>query len=404
MLAVQRGFACKEVQTFTLRKADLKKPIGECLESPNFAVPNSGGLKWSIDVYPTGETDECKGYISVFINVNKPVKSKCRCTVNGSSIEGSFAYEFSYSDPPLNFGWEKFASHKSLYSFFHMNKLTFTCIIELNIATPRDVLVPHGFQFYRHVPPDFEFVIGSEQVPAHKNFLLLISPVLKAMLSDDTAESKPSKIHITEFTLEAVKCAIDFCYGRELGDLSIKTAVSVLRFCDQYFMAAVAEELGKLSLFDLTIDSFCEIARYAHECHKKDLLDECCYFFKGHHGDIKAKPEFVDLPPILVVDVLKKAFDLKTEFDVLDHAHRNGISFVVDYLEESLVEAISLDNFCPAVRYAWKCSRDSLKNACAQFLINNREEVTDSKDFLDLSADVVRSILKVAHEMKRKIV
>uniref|UniRef100_A0A7E4UPF5 BTB domain-containing protein n=1 Tax=Panagrellus redivivus TaxID=6233 RepID=A0A7E4UPF5_PANRE len=398
MLAVHPAFAFKDVKYFTLRRATLtRKAVGEFLESPKFDVPNSGGLKWWICVYPAGNTEAVKGHVSVFICVNKAVKTKCKCIIDGSSIQDAFTH--SYSEPD-GCGWPGYASHESLASVFDKGKLTFTCILEFDIVKQRDASVPRVFQLFRHVSPDFDLVVDSNQVPAHKNFLSLISPVFEAMLSHDTAESKSNRMVITDFSFDTVKTAVDFCYGRELEDLSLGTAVNILRFCDKYFITVVIEEIESLPLFDLTTDTFCKIIRYAYDCERKSLLDKCYDFFKGRHGDIKAKDDFVNLPLVLVVNVLKKALHLETEYDVLSYAHKSGIYFVLEYLEKPLIESMSMDDFCPAVRYAWKCLRDSMKNACAQFLINNREEVTDSKDFLDLPAEIIHFILRASYDIK----
>uniref|UniRef100_A0A7E4UQC3 BTB domain-containing protein n=2 Tax=Panagrellus redivivus TaxID=6233 RepID=A0A7E4UQC3_PANRE len=405
MLTVHPDFDIKDVKSFSLRLASWKNyDVDAYLESPKFKVSGSGGLKWWIRVYPAGCTDADKGYVGVFIYVNKPVMSKCKCISNHPSIQKSFTY--SYDDTSRGYGWADYVSHKSFGSISgkrKAKKFTITCILEFDIDKQHDASVPRVYQLFRHESPDFELVVDSNRVPAHKNFLSLISPVFKAMLSSDIAESKPNEVKITDFSFDTVKAAIDFCYGRELEDLSLGTAVNILRFCHKYSITAAIEEIEKLSLFDLTTDSFCKIVRYAYDCRKIKLLDKCCEFFKGHQDGIKAKAEFVDFPLILVVDVLKKAFTLKTLFDVLDHALQNGIGFIVNDLEDFIGAIITFDTFCLAVRYAWKWSRDRFKKVCAKYLINNREQVTDSQDFLNLPAEVVLSILKVAHEGKRRI-
>uniref|UniRef100_A0A7E4W2X5 BTB domain-containing protein n=1 Tax=Panagrellus redivivus TaxID=6233 RepID=A0A7E4W2X5_PANRE len=399
MSTSQTIITIKQSVTFTLYQTDMTaKKIGEKLETPKCTVPCSDGLQWWIRWYSAGDRESANGHVSVFLMVNKPVKATFTFAVDGSSISWTTTYEIQNS--PLGFGRYRYASHEQLRPLFRDGKLTITCIVEFDVPVPT-FFVPRVFQLFDHIPMDVEFVMGSERVPAHKNFLTMLSPSFQAMFTHNTAESKSGKIKIVEFDFATVKAAIDICYGREPANLPVETVVGILRFCDMYFITAVINELEKLPLLNPLIPTFCTIVHYAYDCNKDSLLTDCYNFFKNHQDEIKAIKQFADLPPALIVDVLKSAFGLKTDFDVLRHAHKNGLEIVVIHLEKPLLNSLTIDNFCDTVCYAWDCSREELQQACAKFLNENRDEVLDLRAFYNLAFDVVGKVLKATYVLKQ---
>uniref|UniRef100_A0A7E4UVX1 BTB domain-containing protein n=1 Tax=Panagrellus redivivus TaxID=6233 RepID=A0A7E4UVX1_PANRE len=390
----------KDSTTLTLTKADLTgKKVGDRILTPKRNVPYSDGLQWWIRWYPAGKTKDAKDYVSVVMWVNKSVKTNLTVAVDGSSINETT--KCSFQGPSKSYGWPKYASHEQLHPLFRDGKLTITCNVEFDIVPPI-FSIPRNFQMFESVPMDVDFVIGSERVPAHKSFLALISPVLQAMFKHNSAELKSGEIKITEFDFETVKTAIDICYGREFETLSVETIVGILRFCDKYFITPVVKELERQPLLHPSVDNFFTVINYAYDCNKDALMAECYNFFKINQNEIKAKEKFAELPLTLVITVLKSAFDLKTDYDVLCHAHNNGIDFVVSHLEESLIKPINLDNFCAVVTYAWNCSRKDLQHMCAKFLNEHRDEVMDLEVIHNLPSDVFASVLKASYALKRR--
>uniref|UniRef100_A0A7E4V4N0 BTB domain-containing protein n=1 Tax=Panagrellus redivivus TaxID=6233 RepID=A0A7E4V4N0_PANRE len=398
MTAIKDVLTVKDSDTFTLNEADLTgKKQSEFLYTTKRDIPRSDGLQWWSAWCPAGDRDTAKGYVSVFLHVNKPAKTKYTFTVDGSLISYTTTYEFLDSE---GFGWSQFASHKKLRPLFRDGKLNITCSVEFDVKVPFTSFVPHVFQLFDHIPTDMELIVGSERMPCHKNFISMISPVFHAMFSHDTAESNSSQVEITDFDYETVKAAVDLCYGRQLENPSIDTIVAILRFADKYIITAVTNGFERLPLANLSVETFCTVAHYAYDCNKDALLAECSKFFKNHQAEIKETEKFVKLPLAFVVDVIKAAFDLKTDFDVLRHAHKNGIAFVVEHLEQQYLTRITVKNFCTVVDYAWECSRDELKNRCAKFFNDNTMEVMNLKDFHNLPAETVRQVLEVSYTLK----
>uniref|UniRef100_A0A7E5A099 BTB domain-containing protein n=1 Tax=Panagrellus redivivus TaxID=6233 RepID=A0A7E5A099_PANRE len=130
----------KDSVTFTLNEADLTgKKVGEGLLTPKRDIPYSDGLQYGIEWYPAGYKDAYKDHVSVYLEVNKPIKATFMFTVNGSSISKTYTYEFAYSED--NYGFGDFASHEELRPLFRDGKLTITCsIFDIKPAKPANTI------------------------------------------------------------------------------------------------------------------------------------------------------------------------------------------------------------------------------------------------------------------------
>uniref|UniRef100_A0A7E4UV79 BTB domain-containing protein n=1 Tax=Panagrellus redivivus TaxID=6233 RepID=A0A7E4UV79_PANRE len=386
----------KDSTTFTLRESFLTG----MKDGPHILTPKRSisidGLQWWIDYQSSFCLDSGKEYLSMYLCVNQAVKATYTFAVDGSSISRKLTHEFTKPD---DWGYPCFASHEQLRPIFRNGKLTITCKVEFEVMEPV-ISVPRVCQLFEHVPTDVELVIGSDRVPVHKNFITMISPVFQAMITHNTTESESGEIEITEFDFATVKAAIDICYGRESPKMPIEAVIGILCFCDRYVITAVINELEKLILFKLSVENFCTIVEYAYDCNKESLLTACHNYFKTNQKKIKVTKQFAKLPPRLVRAVLKAAFGLKTDYDVLRHAHKNGMEFVMTYLEQFLINSMTMDHFCTAVNFAWGYSRQDLKKACVKYFNDNRDEVLSLNTFYMLHSQTIGNLMKTSYFAK----
>uniref|UniRef100_A0A7E4W3Y8 BTB domain-containing protein n=1 Tax=Panagrellus redivivus TaxID=6233 RepID=A0A7E4W3Y8_PANRE len=391
----------KDSATFTLNEADLTgKKVGELIETPKRAVPCSDGLQWWIDYRPAGWNESYKGHVSVYLFVNKPVTAKCTFAVGSSSISKEFTYEFN--EPPFGTGYCQYASHEELRPLFRDGKVTITGSVEFTSSVQSIPVAPAVYKALEYTPPDFDLVVGSNRIQVHKNFISLISTVYFAMFKTNCfRESESEETVITDFNFNIVKTAIDYSYGRELKLLSAETYVGVLRFADKMDMKKIIADWENLIPSNLSKATFCDFLQYAYDFEKHALMDECYKYFKTNQSELKLLKRFAKLPPILVVKVLKAAFELKSDDQVARHARIYGINFIRDYLETCFINAMSVENFHTTARYAWEFSQESLQKACAQFLNDNRDMVTTDDAFLNLPPETVCSVLQYSAKRKR---
>uniref|UniRef100_A0A7E4UUQ4 BTB domain-containing protein n=1 Tax=Panagrellus redivivus TaxID=6233 RepID=A0A7E4UUQ4_PANRE len=385
----------KDCVTFKVLKSDLtEKKVEEYMETPERCIPCSDNLMWLIRYYPTGRRLDSIKTFCVYLKAQQITDAKMRVGVDGSGTNLR-ASEL----PNPSGGWIQYISvrHEHLKQWFKNDKLTITCRVELDITVPLTMHVkPHIFESCEHVPTDFELVVGSNRLPVHKSFLSMISPVFHAMFLHETAENRSEVVEITDIDFGTVKAAIDFCYGRRFQNPTVESVVDVLRFADKYNIKTITNPLEKIPLTSMSIDNFCAIVHYAYDCSKEALFTECSNFYKRHENDIKKVEKFGKLPPQLITELLKGAFNLNTNFDVLRHAHKTGLMFVVTYLEQSLLDSLTLEGFCSTVKYAWEYSRNDLKNVCAKFLNKHRLEITTKNEFFDLPGEIVLAVSKLS--------
>uniref|UniRef100_A0A7E4ZRG4 BTB domain-containing protein n=1 Tax=Panagrellus redivivus TaxID=6233 RepID=A0A7E4ZRG4_PANRE len=388
----------KDSTTLTLNEADLTgKKIGDGLRTTILNIPGTDGGKWWIEYFPAGYRSLAKAHVSAYNCSNMPAKAKFAFGVDGSSINKTSTYE--YSDTRRGVGWSQFASHEELRPLFRDGKLTITCNVEFFFEAPFTYSPPRLFRCCEHVPTDFELVMGTDRLQVHRNLLSLMSPVFHAILSHDTSESPSGEIEITDFDFNTVKAAVDYCYGRDIEN-SVDLYIQILRFALKYGIKDIASQLESIPLCNLSPETFCSIALYAYDFSKNELLTKCSAFFKINHDKIKGVKKFAELPPEFVVHLLRNAFNLKTDFDVLRYACKNGIDFIVDHMERPYIEKLTSNNLCSAVNYAWECSRGELKKTCAVFVNNNHDKVMTLKLDDQLSNDHFCGLLNLAYGLK----
>uniref|UniRef100_A0A7E5A0H7 BTB domain-containing protein n=1 Tax=Panagrellus redivivus TaxID=6233 RepID=A0A7E5A0H7_PANRE len=386
-----------DTATFTLNESDLTgKKVGQPIQTLKRDIVCSDGLKWWILYYPAGKKNESAKYVSVYLHVNKTVFTKYAIHVNGQHLRSRCAHHMSGN---TGHGCRRFASHEKLRRIFVDGRLSITCNVEFDVTVPFSFLIPRLMRHTDRISADFEIVVGLDRLKVHKSLLSLISPVFNAMLSHDTAEAKSGKVDIKDFDFETVKAAIDFCYGREPENLCVDTIVGILRFADKYDIQAVTEELSKIPLTNLAPETFATIAHFAYNCSKHKLFKGCCDYFKDHQSQIVKTEKFAALAPSFVAHLLKKAFGLETQFDVLRHANANGILFILDPLEGPIIESLSLDTFCNVVEYAWGCSRENLKTVCGKYFNDNQADILKLKETFDLPPNIVYEVLKKGYDV-----
>uniref|UniRef100_A0A7E4V3R1 BTB domain-containing protein n=1 Tax=Panagrellus redivivus TaxID=6233 RepID=A0A7E4V3R1_PANRE len=336
MSVTKAVLAVKDSITFTLNEADLTgKKVGEELKTLARDVPCTNGPQWWIRYYPAGGVEDSKAHLSVFLMVNKTISSRFSFKVQDSSIETDM-YAFNLTES-VQCGCTKFASHEALRPLFVDGKLLITCDVEFDVSVPFTFLSPRLAQHCGHVPTDFQLIVGSNQLQVHKSLLSLVSPVFHAMFSHDTDESRSGEVKIKDFDFDTVQTTIDFCYGKEMETPSVETVISMLRFADKYDIKVVTNLLKPIPRQSLSNETFHTVVHYADKCCDDELFEDCCDLFFENQSDIVATEKFKMLPPPTVTRLLKDTFDLETQFDVIRHAHANGMDFILAFLEQPII-------------------------------------------------------------------
>uniref|UniRef100_A0A7E4ZU98 BTB domain-containing protein n=1 Tax=Panagrellus redivivus TaxID=6233 RepID=A0A7E4ZU98_PANRE len=184
-----------------------------------------------------------------------------------------------------------------------------------SVRTPKDedffdlgkITTKGIFQDMDHYPTDTELVVDGQSIKVHRHFLCMLSPVFQAFFSHDTRESMTGIIEIKDFKLPVVQLVVDYCYGRDVGNMPVADVIGILRFADKYDIKSVTNKLESYPSASLTIHKFCVVARYAWDLNKEDLKEDCCRFYRRKHAKLTLTRDFADLPMNVREDLLRCA-------------------------------------------------------------------------------------------------
>uniref|UniRef100_A0A7E4USF9 BTB domain-containing protein n=1 Tax=Panagrellus redivivus TaxID=6233 RepID=A0A7E4USF9_PANRE len=389
----------KDVTCLTITEEALKKNVGVRIDWPTRAIPYTADITWKVGVYPAGSEASFADHVSLAVFVHNPSRYTVRCCFELDGTSYHKAIETFQHSCWVNL--DNFASHQALRPYLINGRFKLTCTFLIRTTVNYMPKVPRLFQGCKHMPTDFKLVVGSNEVDVHKSYLALISPVFHAMFSHDTTENQLEKSVITDLDFDVVDAGIDYIYGRGIcsSNITMKTVVGILRFADKYDIKGVTYQLEPLCV--ISVETFSAIVHYAYDCSKESLLADCINFLKTHSNRINRIHKLVDLPPKTLLYLLQSAFELKTHCEVYQFAKKNGIISIIDVIEQPLITKMTLDNFCFAVTYAWECSRDKLKNACAAFLNGNRTDTMSLEEFHTLPTEAIREVLELANELRK---
>ncbi len=88
------------------------------------------------------------------------------------------------------------------------------CVISL---TEPLIRTPLNQMLYDQITSDMTIMVVSARIPAHKVFLVMVSPVFKAMFTSQMSESTSNELVISDFSEEVVRSLLRCIYG-SVGD------------------------------------------------------------------------------------------------------------------------------------------------------------------------------------------
>lgn len=158
---------------------------------------------------------------------------------------------------------------------------------------------------------DIALVVGTHTVKAHKFILETRSPVLSAMLNNDTTERKSNKIVINDFSFDVVCGLVEFLYTDECGNLHGKPE-ELLKISDKYSVEGLKLKAANELLRTLDIDNALDLLVMFDQYTVKELKDGLIKFVivnrkKLFKTDDAAK-RFKEENPQLSAEIFEKYF------------------------------------------------------------------------------------------------
>ena len=269
-----------------------KKP-GEVLVSPPSHAEGDEEVKWDLEVYPSGVTDNSKGHISAFLRLRNCPTSRHPIVASFSLIlfdeeekkvltQGKFevkSHTFIPGPSAGTLGWSKMAKQADVLksSFFsliceveYVAAMTSTLVLtrQLMVSTTEEAnssLTQDLEQFFiNRSDTDICFVIDGKEIQAHKAILSARSPVIAAMLKSGMREAAENRIEIEDIAPDIFEALLRFIYTdrvdltkidtRDLLAAANKYLLPLLKFqCQQYLSERIENEncVELLALADL---------------------------------------------------------------------------------------------------------------------------------------------------------
>uniref|UniRef100_A0A914W4P9 BTB domain-containing protein n=1 Tax=Plectus sambesii TaxID=2011161 RepID=A0A914W4P9_9BILA len=328
--------------------------IGEFLESSPFGSAN-GQYKFRLKLFPCGKDEDCRGYLSLFLQIQKCPTAKLRFRVNFyiETTEGPRGCALNRNVVTINKGGIVTAS-----KFFSMETLkgrtsrflpddTLTVGVELTVfgeqnsreIQPDEIgeacslsgangqpLIPDHSLSPRDLPvgsigrdmgslldskehADITLVIGRRTFRCHKAILSARSPVFAAMWGhQENQEVQTGEANLEDVTSEAVSAMLEFIYTDRCSEIATR-AGEILAAADKYCLDRLKSMCEQALIKELTPSNLCDRLRLADAYGAKKLRRRALLVFQRNKTLVLDSREWMDLEqecPQLAAGVLKE--------------------------------------------------------------------------------------------------
>uniref|UniRef100_A0A0K0EWN4 Speckle-type POZ protein-like (inferred by orthology to a human protein) n=1 Tax=Strongyloides venezuelensis TaxID=75913 RepID=A0A0K0EWN4_STRVS len=283
------------IQNFSLRP----EKTGEKIISPTFVVGSKERSEWCLHIYPNGQDEDSKEFISVYLTLLKPDKAKAKyrfSILNNKQREKNvkFVSESENFVKDIGLGFSQFVKKDFLLersnSLLFNDKLTIQCEAEifelesenrnypetlLNIPIPpwkssldyENLYDPSSFY-------DCVIKVEDKEFKVHKTVLAARSSVFHDIFTSASDESQIYEIKIKDFNVEVVEKMLKYIYTGEVSDIQ--------NMANQMFEIANKYELDRLK--SISEQSMCNslntdnvLERFAlSDKYPTERLKECC--------------------------------------------------------------------------------------------------------------------------------
>uniref|UniRef100_A0A915B6Y3 BTB domain-containing protein n=2 Tax=Ascarididae TaxID=6250 RepID=A0A915B6Y3_PARUN len=326
---------------------------GEFLESNTFGSTN-GEYKFRLKLFPSGKDEECRGYLSLFLQIIKCPSPKLRFRVNFyiDATDGPRGCALNKNVVTINRGGivtaSKFFSTETLKSrlsrFLPDDVLTVgveltvygeqsSCEIEPDedsyvsadgtVHAPRSTcsfgddspnfVAPFGRDLGQLLDSsdfsDFALQVGRRTFRCHKAILSARSPFFQAMFRNQSnQENVAGEATLEDVTPEAVSAILEYIYKDSCSDLA-NHPMEIMAAADRFCLDRLKLQCQEVLVRDMTVANVCERLRAADLYGAPKLKKKALSIFQRNRQAILESREWNDLEtdcPSLAASVLKQ--------------------------------------------------------------------------------------------------
>jgi len=314
-----------------------KKP-GEKLISPVFHAVADEEVKWSIQVYPNGYTDEEKDYISMYLHLTKcpsttsSIVAKCSCTLQDEESQMNFhkvnlifnsnTFTCINGTAPQGWGWPKVIKQADVLK---RNVFSITCKLEYwdPITATNTTVLPNSSiplsseesslnqdlekLFTNRSGTDVCFIVDGKEIQAHKAILSARSPVFAAMLESGMKETVSNRVEIKDIAPDIFKALLRSIYTDRV-DLTKVDTKDLLAAANKYLLPLLKFQCQIHLAGNITKGSCVELLVLADLHNAVHLKKSTVSFIRANRTEVMKIESWKNLKqsrPDLAFDVLE---------------------------------------------------------------------------------------------------
>ena len=300
------------IEEFHLRQ---EKP-GEPIFGPSFNVAGQNVTGY-LSIYPRGENDDVKDYISLYLNLNNKDDDVRARVIFSLFLDGNKIKTDTFDEVYIIYeknsdscwGLPDFLEH-SLLNYkkednlqdkqkAKLNTLKVHCRIEimdsdLNARIPRCQLAEDFTEMLENpTSSDVKISVGNQTFDAHKAILAARSPVFAAMFDHDMLEKNSNIVTIKGIKPDVFKELLTFIYTGEAPKINYLTmGFQLLAAADKYDLERlkIICEVEIIRKLKLNLDYVCRILVAADRYNARLIKTECLNMI------VDKATEIMDLP------------------------------------------------------------------------------------------------------------
>lgn len=292
----------------------------QVLWSPPFQMDR---LYWYLSFHPHNSSEN-PVYNSLFLHSrnNIPVRAKGSLSIINSvnkKYRTVIIPENTLFESHTGLGFSKFIVSQLL---MHANNeiltndtLTILCEIIIdsslyNSLNASSFLLKKQKNFYKLFKneqfSDVLFMIGNENIPAHKILLINRSTIFKAMLDDKMNDSQQYKVVIKDIEYKIMEDMLHFIYDESTFEFeSEEHAGKLLIAAQRYKISELLEKCERYLSDKLTIDNVIKLLNLSFTMNVTNLRKDSLNFINRHAKELEPQFKSIgELPAALIAEVM----------------------------------------------------------------------------------------------------
>uniref|UniRef100_A0A0N5CEC7 Speckle-type POZ protein-like (inferred by orthology to a human protein) n=1 Tax=Strongyloides papillosus TaxID=174720 RepID=A0A0N5CEC7_STREA len=286
---------------------------------------------WYLNIYPKGQTEEFKEYVSVSLKLLAPDRTKLKLKfsiLNGMGEEKTIVTVENFIELEKDNDWgipdfvkRDFLLDKS-NGLLVNDKLKILFEAEMidsndsdastNVIIPKSkLLLDYSNFFNSQLFSDCSIIVGETKIKVHRGILAARSPVFYNIFNSKPESSQTNIIEIKNFRVEVVREMLRYIYTDDVSDLE-NVANELVAIAVEYGLDRLKAFAVKYLCGDLTIENVCGRFILSEKFSCEELKEYCQKFIIGNSEDLKKTNswrELVKNHPFLVESLFWKSLN-----------------------------------------------------------------------------------------------